>query len=399
MCPYVLAKKSFIESPLGITNYAYFMNETTYAGKLEPRNLLVLDEAHRATEVLTNFSSVDVSEAINRSVLGKIRIKIPWGISQEEAYAWIAGPYAQTLTVSKKKLERELLKGRISESAERYERIDKHLCRVNRFVERYKPENWLLCEEDGRSGRIVSFKPIRVDAVAPDLFSGGRRVLMLSATILDKETYCRWLGLDPAEVAYMHIDCPFPVENRAIHYFPVGKMSKVEIDRTLPNMVDIVREILKMHNGSKGMIHCTNHRIARFMKAELRDARLLYSDDRNAMLREHTSSAEPTVLLSPSMTEGVDLVDDLSRFQIFLKVPFPNLGNAIIKKRLELDPKWYALETVRSIVQGTGRSVRNMDDKAETFILDSSFSYFYEKNKSIFPESFRRALEYGEKRI
>jgi Rad3-related DNA helicase len=60
---------------------------------------------------------------------------------------------------------------------------------------------------------------------------------------------------------------------------------------------------------------------------------------------------------------------------------------------MQLDSKWYALETTRTMVQGVGRSIRNMEDRATTYILDESFSYFYEKNKDMFPESFRKALK------
>jgi Rad3-related DNA helicase len=395
-CPYVQEKKMFLESPLGVTNYAYFMNETTYAGKLEPRNLLILDEAHTAEGVLTKFASVDISDSINRSVLGKTRVKIPFGAAQDDAFEWISNDYRKSLANGKLKLQRDIAKGKVRENAERYERMDKHLCRVNRFVEKYKPEDWIYCEEEGRSGKVMSFKPIRVDGVSQEtLFERGKYVLMLSATILSKETYCKWLGLKSEDVAYMNIDCPFPLENRPVHYLPVGKMNRNEIDTTLPKMVEIVRGLLDLHKGEKGIIHATSHKVARYIKEKIKDPRLLYREDgdRDEMLREHSKRTDASVMLSPSMTEGVDLVDDLSRFQIFVKIPFPNLGDAVIAKRMQLDSKWYALETTRTMVQGVGRSIRNMEDRATTYILDESFSYFYEKNKDMFPESFRKALK------
>ncbi len=395
-CPYSADKKAFIESPLGVTNYAYFMNEATYAGKLEPRNLLVLDEAHQTEKILTTFSSVDVSDSINRSVLGKTRIRIPFGSSHDDAFEWISDPYRKALANGKLKLAREIAKGKLGENAERYSRVDKHLCRVNRFVERYKPEDWIFCEDNDRNGKVMSFKPIRVDSVSHEtLFERGKYVLMLSATILDKDTFCRWVGLKPEEVAYMDVDCPFPVENRPVHYLPVGKMNRAEIDATLPKVVEIVKGLLDLHSEEKGIIHAVSHKIARYIKDNVKSPRLLYRDDgdRDAMIREHATRTDASVMLSPSMTEGVDLVDDLSRFQIFVKVPFPNMGDAVIAKRMQLDSKWYALETTRTMVQGAGRSIRNMEDKASTYILDASFSYFYEKNKEMFPESFRKSLK------
>jgi len=52
------------------------------------------------------------------------------------------------------------------------------------------------------------------------------------------------------------------------------------------------------------------------------------------VIKFHETSPHPTVLISPSMMEGVDLADDMSRFQILCKVPFPYLGDAAIKKRM-----------------------------------------------------------------
>jgi Rad3-related DNA helicase len=63
----------------------------------------------------------------------------------------------------------------------------------------------------------------------------------------------------------------------------------------------------------------------------------------------------------------------LSRFQIIAKVPFPNLGDKYISVKKDLLPKWYAYQTAKTIVQSYGRSVRNENDYAVTYILDSDF--------------------------
>jgi Rad3-related DNA helicase len=92
----------------------------------------------------------------------------------------------------------------------------------------------------------------------------------------------------------------------------------------------------------------------------------------------------PTVLFSPSMTEGLDLKGDLSRFQIIVKVPFPPL-NAYVKARMQRDPAWYQWLTALKLVQATGRSVRNATDKAHTWILDAGFRTFLRRAKDTLP--------------
>ena len=117
------------------------------------------------------------------------------------------------------------------------------------------------------------------------------------------------------------------------------------------------------------------------------------SKDRDEVLKKHMSSKKDTVLISPSMTEGVDLKGDLSKFQIICKVPYPWLGDPIVKKRMYKFPDWYPLQTAMTIVQSVGRSIRNNKDTAVTYILDSDWERFYRKNKKIFSEDFRKLLK------
>ncbi|NBU48440.1 MAG: hypothetical protein EBS34_13580 [Flavobacteriales bacterium] len=103
-----------------------------------------------------------------------------------------------------------------------------------------------------------------------------------------------------------------------------------------------------------------------------------------------TSKLE-TVLVSPSMINGVDLKDELSRFQVILKVPFPNLMSTKIKRRLKTRPEWYNWKTLVDLLQAYGRSIRNDDDWAETYILDECFDQILE-NKNV-PQYFLDALK------
>ena len=101
----------------------------------------------------------------------------------------------------------------------------------------------------------------------------------------------------------------------------------------------------------------------------------------------------PTVLLSPSMQEGVDLKGDLSRFQIICKVPYPYLGDKLVKKRMNKWKWWYPLQTAKVIVQSVGRSVRSSTDTAVTYILDADWEYFWKRNKDVFPKGFKETLK------
>ena len=93
---------------------------------------------------------------------------------------------------------------------------------------------------------------------------------------------------------------------------------------------------MKNHKNEKGIIHCHTYKIANYLKRNIRSKRILThnSENRDKVLWRHINSKEPTVLISPSMSEGVDLKDDAGRFQIICKIPYPYLGDKLVRKRL-----------------------------------------------------------------
>jgi ATP-dependent DNA helicase DinG len=87
------------------------------------------------------------------------------------------------------------------------------------------------------------------------------------------------------------------------------------------------------------------------------------------------------------------LKDDLSRFQIIIKVPYPYLGDRWINEKRKINQQWYNLQTASRLIQGYGRSIRSKEDWAKTYVLDSAFGYFVEKNKNILPDWFTQAIQ------
>jgi hypothetical protein len=77
---------------------------------------------------------------------------------------------------------------------------------------------------------------------------------------------------------------------------------------------------------------------------------------RDEIIAEHMNATKPTVLISPSLHLGLDLKDDLSRFQIITKVPYPSLGDRWIDKKRKRNEQWYKCQTALRLVQGYGRS-------------------------------------------
>ena len=96
----------------------------------------------------------------------------------------------------------------------------------------------------------------------------------------------------------------------------------------------------------------------------------------------------PAVLLTPSGFEGLDLVGDLSRYQIILKAPFGSLGEARMKHILKIYPDIYSILCTMKLVQGAGRSVRGPEDWAKTYFLDTNIQRLWTAKTNEWADEF-----------
>jgi Rad3-related DNA helicase len=389
---------------MGVTNFSYFLHETKFSGKIPKKQLLVVDEAHNLPEELSKFIEVTFSEKFAKDVLGR---QLPQNLTPKKFIEWVRSEYYPELLAKRtafenglKKyagLEEKLQSGEMVKLMRRLDLLTSHESKVSVFLRIWDNDNWLMEEipAEEKTGRKIQFKPIDIAPYTLDhIHKYGQFVLFMSATVLDTNGFKLLCGIDPNQTTEIIIPSPFPHENHPILYVGVGSMGSADIESTLPKLTEAVKEILKEHRDVKGIIHCSSYKIAWHLKKNIKSNRLLIHDsfDRDTVLSKHMTSKEPTVLLSPSMTEGVDLKDDLSRFQIICKVPFPYLGDKLIRKKMNKWDWWYDLQTSKTLIQSVGRSVRNENDKAVTYILDSIWERFYNKNKHLFPENFKKSV-------
>ncbi len=386
-CPYRTAKDDFVASHIGITNYSYFLSEGTYAGELPPRRLLVLDEAHNVEDEVRRWTSVEVSE-YDADELG---LSLPKG-EGPGTVSWLDDKYKAAIMVKLgfvggklKKIVRDgdLTEKSVKKLANDNDRLDKRMCQINRLLE--KGGKLLISHQQSPDGkRSIRFQPIDVTAlVVETLYSRSSASLLMSATLLNRKVFTEAVGLPKAP--YLSIPSPFKDEAFGLTFRPVGKMTRDHIEVTLRDFPRAVKRILDEHPNDKGIIHTTNYRITRAIGDGVKDHRLLVqaaAADRDAMLKKHRESPDPTVLVSPSMMEGLDLRDDLGRFQIMCKVPYPDMSDPIVKHK---DRSWYGWRTVRSLVQAIGRGVRSETDWTKTYILDLAFMDLIERSGDMMP--------------
>lgn len=402
-CPYFTAKDAAMAADVTTLNYAYFLAELNYAGGFGQRDLLVLDEAHNVEGALMGFVQVAVSDT--QLMRAGINTPLPPNLGAEHMFEF-AETLLPDLRHRAREIDLELAKGSLqNQAAVEQLRVKQWLDttaeRISILLETHfgGDVDWVVERFRGQNGEHLIFKPIEVGPLAhPFLFGYGHRVLMLSATILDSATFLRSLGIDPDEAEVITVPSSFPPENRPIEVRPTARLTRHQIDRDLPKLVEAIADLAMLHENDKGVVHAHSYKIANYIHANLPEEvkwRVLThvgSDGRDFALTRHLQSGEPTILLTPSMTEGIDLAEDKARWQVLCKVPYPNLGDRQVAARMERDRAWYDWRTALAVVQAYGRSVRSETDYAVTYLLDADFPTFIGRQRGRLPEWFLEAL-------
>lgn len=272
--------------------------------------------------------------------------------------------------------------------------------KLNRFAMEVN-DNWVFYEEKNDKGETSwIFKPVFVSDYAFDYcWRHTRSVLGMSGTILDHKLMADSLGISLEAVKYHKIPSLFPPERRLIYYQGIANLTRDTLNSELPKIAEAVDSILQKHAENKVLVHTTSYQIRDYLMANLTPSERLIthgSENRAEKLEEFKKSTTSLVMLSPSFDRGVDLVDAQCRAIIIVKVPYPNLADLQIKKRMEAPGGnlWYLTTAVRTIIQMTGRGMRHENDFCESYILDTQFRRLFGRVRHLFPDWWQKALRW-----
>jgi len=219
--------------------------------------------------------------------------------------------------------------------------------------------------------------------------------VMMTATMGSPKDFMRNHGLKNAK--YFKMDSHFAWEKSPIIFYPGKKLSARYLEENIEWAIEKTVELLNSHQDQRGIIHTGSYelgeRVWSKLPREIRKRVLTYrgSEEKDKIIKKHKKNPG-AVLMGPSLLEGLNLADDDSRFQIFLKVPYPHLGDRYVKAKLEDSQKWYNWKTSISVLQGAGRSIRTPEDWAVTYLLDGNFADLLKAAGDQFPPEFKSRL-------
>jgi Rad3-related DNA helicase len=396
-CPYFADRDLASNQPIAAMTLAYFM-QTAGSEVFGQRDVVVIDEAHGLTEWAEMYATIDLGpETVpvwDRTPAPDIDNK------GEKSGVEAAAEYAETLAAVCDRRRHELQRETeisADETATR-DRLAELVRDLTWFVTDVRdPESattWVTDQHAGEESP-VTIKPMNPERyLSHTVWDRGTKFALLSATILNKDAFCRGTGIDPNRVALVDVEHTFPVENRPLFDVTQGKMTYEHREETLPNIARLLVRLMQHHPDEKGIVHCHSYAIQEQLADLLDDfgvdsrIRTHNSQERDATLSSWKRD-DSSVFLSVKMEEALDLTDDLARWQVLCKAPFPNTRDSRVARRLEDGLwGWYYRSALRTVIQACGRVVRSPDDYGATYLADSSLLDLFERAHHDMPSWF-----------
>jgi Rad3-related DNA helicase len=421
-CEYLETKKKKNLVRHLTTNYSYFFVDRMYTGKFEDRDLVIWDEAHLVNDLFSDHNAIvfsqkrlqamatEIAETVRLTDLEISKILVAVAADCGKKGKINESNYISYLNAMQKVYKYAAESGaEAADKALRSNQMTKYTS-LNRFTKKYEGLNCKISDfftynyehvfENKEEDSTISIKPVFVGTMMEALQCSSHNLFM-SATV-SGEFMIQTMNLNPEKTKFIKLAPTFPKENKEIVFFDPLSLSYVSLQN--PDTVKSLRKnagkIVKKHiaDGDRGIILTPSFKLQAEMLAELKPL----IDSNKFKMFEHRSGEKlenilnafkaytggPAILISPAMFEGIDLPGDLSRFQVFVKAPYPSLGDKRMKFILDKHPEIYEIITIMKLVQGAGRSVRSETDHATTYMLDKNAQRLMQSSKNIWKDEF-----------
>lgn len=434
-CGYIQARYKAMTWHAAIMSYAYWLTTMNFVfyhlgdyAPFQKRHVTIFDECHMMSEIVMNMFQTTISETLikNAGIIHDLFLQIavdPKFINK-----------SLELQAEIKRLYPDVMKEGCSVQ-ETFEALEKYYEVIHQFAKlctlvcnRYLPDDsaeWLIEHKriDSITGRIreyvtgvsyfinenANYIEYVVPTISTDKLNAKTMTLrslreqaiirehvhkfcdfqvFMSATIGDADVFAENNAIDDYDT--MYLESTFDYTRSPI--YRVGPPISMAQKQKVASMPELMHRILHIceerHRDERGIIHTGNFEISKNLREFIWEHSnnphrfIFYTDafSKNKAL-EKLQKSKNGIIIGPSLLEGLDLKDDLARFLIFAKVPYPMLDEYNVRK-MKLMPDWYGWKTMTNVMQGLGRGVRSGRDWCVSYFLDSCFDFLFKKTRA-----------------
>ncbi len=387
-------------SRIVVTNYSFWLSSYMRGPGVGNFDLMIIDEAHECPNELSKYLSVSITNSESRNLL---RLDLPdennWWDWIENAAKVVDLELALPSFPDRPVDDTDIHSHQdYQDTSKRYVDRLRKLKKLGKDIQTIRglgPKLWTV--EKSRWGKGSSF---RWDLTDPAplaeryLFRGIPKIIFSSATVREKTLDL--LGVKNSELELLEYPSAFKKENRPIYLvnnsprmnFRTGEEDKVR-------WLEIIDSILESRLDRRGIIHTVSFDRANYVMKNSRFSKHMISHDSGSESLQSAVgeylSRKPAILVSPSVTTGIDLPGSACEYVIVSKIPFPDARSKILKARSEADPDYQFYMAAQVMVQSTGRHVRSEDDRGESFLVDGNLRWFIPRYYKFIPRWWRDA--------
>ncbi|GAB6070231.1 ATP-dependent DNA helicase [Thiomicrorhabdus hydrogeniphila] len=424
-CFYPVAKQKAAEAQVLVVNHHLFcadlaLREQGFGELLPDADVYIFDEAHQLPDIAAQFLGFSISrgqlEELTRDIKQAQKVEAPENIKISD-YASLLDEQIKLINDALGKWDKRWTWKQLNDEKVFQVAIKRFMDtltividELKQVVERGKQlsavhkrsqdllgltKDWITSQSENKIRWIESsqarfkFNMTPLSVAAPFLRQReniGGAWLFTSATLSvasNFDYFAKRLGLGEAKTS--NWPSPFDYQKQGLVYHPVG-LPEPRDENYTKVMLRAAWPLLKASNGCAFMLF-TSHRAMQEAKAILEshwDGKLLVQGDlpKLSLLQRFKETEKAILLGTSSFWEGVDVKGEALKLVIIDRIPFAPPDDPIVQAReaflkekgLNVFMNFQLPEAVIAMKQGSGRLIRDTEDKGVLMLCDPRLS-------------------------
>lgn len=415
-CPYENQRIATSQSNCAVLNYHYFLtfNRSSYNPYFAQRELTICDEAHLLPSIVEDFCSMDFNVNLLQKIRNFCSFYRPGQTNNDDKLLqlinilptienWFKNPLnydnfkmfvddyddflSASLSFVKSKIDKSNPDTTINKLVASIKSAGDIVQNINNIISSNIKNIYI---ESSTTESVYYKHTIKnlneTELVRENFLKKTDKLLLMSATLGNLSEFATIMGLEPEKTAKFSIKSSWSFDKSPIYLANSAYLNYSNFEKNIGKVLNDCLIICNLyHPNDKGIIHTATFNINDKLKnlinslpddkySQFKSRFLFYSnsEEKEKNIDKLKNNDYPYIIVGPSLCEGIDLNDDNGRFNILIKVPYPQI-NAMTKRKMEVSPLWYKRNTIEKILQSIGRTNRNANDYSSVYLLDKCF--------------------------